>query len=190
MPTRTADAFRAKQYDVFVSYSHFDADVRDIFVEALQEAKLSVWWDAKLMSGAWRPQLAHRIVNCKLVVALWSKQVAGAPDEVGDEMAQARGLDRLMVLRTDAAQIPKRFQEQNFMAFDCWADPAKRGAHLEAIVEKYAAVSLLRRSRSLRLEKRTPLPPTWSTSWLGTGRHPLLPLTQLFSTANFPPWIT
>src|SRR5271157_790585 len=104
-----ADDFRAKSYDVFISYKHLDAAIRDALVEALQEAKLTVWWDAKLVSGAWRPRLAERINYCKLVVALWSEQVAASPDEVRDEMAQARGLDRLMALRTDRAEIPRLF---------------------------------------------------------------------------------
>jgi len=129
-----ADDFRAKSYDVFISYKHLDAAIRDALVEALQEAKLTVWWDAKLVSGAWRPRLAERINYCKLVVALWSEQVAASPDEVRDEMAQARGLDRLMALRTDRAEIPRLFGEQNFMPFDGWADRAKGKVQLEAIV--------------------------------------------------------
>jgi hypothetical protein len=134
MTTHTADDFRAKSYDVFVSYKHLDTDVRDILVEALQAAKLSVWWDTKLVSGAWRPQLADRINSCKLVVALWSNQVSASPDEVRDEMSSARTLDRLMVLRTDGAEIPKLFGDQNFMPFDGWNDPAKRKSQLETIV--------------------------------------------------------
>ncbi len=132
--TFAADDFRAKNYDVFISYKHLDAAIRDALVEALQEAKLSYWWDAKLVSGAWRPQLADRINYCKLVVALWSENVAAAPDEVRDEMSQARGLNRLMALRTDKAEIPKIFREQNFMPFNGWADPAKGKAQLEAII--------------------------------------------------------
>lgn len=134
MPYHFTDDFRAKSFDVFVSYKHLDADIRDIVVEALEAAKLSVWWDAKLVSGMWRPQLAHRINHCKLVVALWSKQVAAAPDEVRDEMSQARGLDRLMVLRTDGAEIPRLFGEQNFMLFDNWKDTANHKDQLDAIV--------------------------------------------------------
>ena len=134
MTPNAANDFRAKSYDVFVSYRNVDAEVRDILIEALQGAKLSVWWDVKLASGAFRPQLAERINNCRLVVALWTRQVATAPDEVRDEMSQARGLDRLMVLRTDGADIPKLFGEQNFMRFDGWNDPAKREAQLETIV--------------------------------------------------------
>jgi cold shock CspA family protein len=134
MKDHTANDFRAKSYDVFISYKNLDADVRDILVEALEVAGLSVWWDAKLVSGAFRPQLAGRINNCKLVVALWSAQVGANPVEVFDEMSQARGLDRLMVLRTDGAEIPKLFGEQNFMPFDGWADPTRRKAQLEIII--------------------------------------------------------
>jgi hypothetical protein len=57
---------RAKTYDVFVSYKHLDAEIRDIIVEALQAAELSVGWDAKLVSEEWRRQLADRINNCEL----------------------------------------------------------------------------------------------------------------------------
>lgn len=134
MTAHNPDDFRTKSYDVFVSYKHLDAEIRDVLIEALEAARLSVWYDAKLVSGPWRPQLAERINHCKLVVALWSKQVAEAPDEVRDEMAQARGLDRLMALKTDGADIPMLFGEQNFMSFDGWAQPARRKAQLDAVV--------------------------------------------------------
>ena len=42
MTPNAANDFRAKSYDVFVSYRNVDAEVRDILIEALQGAKLSV----------------------------------------------------------------------------------------------------------------------------------------------------
>lgn len=134
MTAHAADAFRAREYDVFVSYKRLDADIRDLLIEALQAAGLTVWWDAKLQSGKWRPQLAERIRSSKLVVALWSEQVAQKPDEVADEMSAARALERLMALKTDAAAIPGVYGDENFMPFDGWRDEAKRQAQLTAIV--------------------------------------------------------
>lgn len=128
------DDVRFKPHDVFVSYRHLDAEIRDILVEAFTENGLTVWWDAKLVSEEWRPQLAQRINHCRLVVTVWSQQVATAPEEVADEMAQARGLRRLLVLRTDDAAIPKRFSDQNFLAFNQWRDPAKQKPQLDVIV--------------------------------------------------------
>ncbi len=132
--THAADDFRAREYDVFVSYKRLDADIRDILIAALEAAGLSVWWDAKLQSGKWRPQLAERIRSTKLVVALWSEQVAQKPDEVADEMSAARALDRLMALKTDAAAIPGVYGDENFMPFDGWDDPTQRATQLAAIV--------------------------------------------------------
>ena len=132
--THAADDFRAREYDVFVSYKRLDADIRDILIAALEAAGLSVWWDAKLQSGKWRPQLAERIRSTKLVVALWSEQVAQKPDEVADEMSAARALERLMALKTDTAAIPGVYGDENFMPFDSWRDEAKREAQLAAIV--------------------------------------------------------
>ncbi len=134
MTVHPADDFRAKEFDVFISYRHLDADIRDVVKDALEAANITVWYDGKLVSGAFRPQLADRITFCKLVVALWSERVAASPAEVGDEMSQARGLDRLMVLRTDTSEIPPLFREQNFMPFNGWADPVKRADQLDAIV--------------------------------------------------------
>src|SRR5262245_61902079 len=134
MATHTADDFRAKTYDVFVSYKRLDADIRDVLIGALQGAGLSVWWDAKLQSGKWRPQLAERIRKVKLVVAIWSERVAAAPDEVRDEMGAARALERLMALKTDSAAIPGVYGDENFMPFDGWKDPAKGTDQLETIV--------------------------------------------------------
>src|SRR5262249_56311486 len=97
MTAHTADNFRAKIYDVFVSYKHLDAEVRDILIEALEAEHLTVWWDAKLATGAFRPQLSDRINTCKLGVALWSGQVAAAPDETRVGVSPALGLPRLIV---------------------------------------------------------------------------------------------
>ncbi len=134
MAQDTDDDFRAKSFDVFVSYKRLDAEIRDLLSEALEAAGFSVWSDAKLQSGKWRPQLAERIRSCKLVVALWSQRAAAAPDEVQDEMSAARTLERLMALKTDAAAIPGVYGDENFMPFDAWADPAKRATQLAAIV--------------------------------------------------------
>jgi hypothetical protein len=101
--------FRAKTYDVFISYRHLDAEIRDVLVEALEAAGFSVWWDAKLVSGALRPQLAEHIRTAKLVVSIWSAKVEAAPSEVQDEMSFARGLDKLVALKTDNATIPQLF---------------------------------------------------------------------------------
>lgn len=133
---RDLDAELAKHHDVFVSYKRDDFEIRDHLVEALEAAGLSVWWDAKLRSGPFRTQLAEKINTSKLVVALWSQRVEDSQDEVRDEMSQARGLQRLMVLRTDEADIPKLFREQNFMAFDGWADETRRAAQLVDIVDE------------------------------------------------------
>lgn len=134
MPAPDTDKIVARDFDVFVSYRHLDSDVRDVLVAALEAAGLSVWWDAGLVSEEFRPQLAERIRTCKVVVALWSRQVAKKPEEVADEMAQARGLKRLIALKTDDAPIPDRFREQNFMPFDGWSDLPRRRTQLDAIV--------------------------------------------------------
>ena len=48
------DDFRAKSHDVFISYKRANGELRDALIEALEASHLSVWWDAKLQSGAWR----------------------------------------------------------------------------------------------------------------------------------------
>ena len=85
-PHIAPDDFRAKSHDVFISYKRANGDIRDLLIDALEAAKLSFWWDGKLVSGPWRKQLSARIVNSKLVLALWSEEAAAAPDEVLDEM--------------------------------------------------------------------------------------------------------
>ena len=71
-----------------------------------------------------------------MVVALWSRAAEAAPGEVEDEMAQARGLDKLVALKTDDASAPKRFREQHFMPFTLWADADQRGPQIGAIVDE------------------------------------------------------
>nr|MBX2855361.1 toll/interleukin-1 receptor domain-containing protein [Paracoccaceae bacterium] len=130
------EEFRAKQFDVFVSYKRDDGERRDVLIAALEASGLAVWWDTELRSGPWRRQLADMINDVKAVVALWSRAAEAAPGEVEDEMAQARGLDKLVALKTDDASAPKRFREQNFMPFTFWADAKAREPQLAAIVDE------------------------------------------------------
>jgi tetratricopeptide (TPR) repeat protein len=135
MDAHIDNTHRAKPYDVFISYKRVDADIRDLVVEALEAAKITFWWDAKLQSGQWRAQLAERINACGVVIAIWSKNAAAAPKEVLDEMIQARGLDRLIILRTDDAKAPDDFRIEHFLPLTAWAnDSPDREAHLAAIV--------------------------------------------------------
>ena len=127
------DEFRAKVFDVFVSYRRTDAGILHILVKALETAGLSVWWDAKLVHGEWRMQLNERLQNCKLVIALWSEQSATS-NEMLFEMSIGRGHDRLMLVKIDRAEVPSMFADMNFLPLDDWADPEHRQSQLETIV--------------------------------------------------------
>ena len=66
--------YRAKNYDVFVSYKREDDHAREVLVLALESAGYEVFWDAKLNNDDWKDELRDEINRCKLIICLWSRR--------------------------------------------------------------------------------------------------------------------
>jgi hypothetical protein len=146
-----AETYRAKNYDVFVSYKREDDAPRAVLVAALEREGFEPWWDAKLGHGDFRHQLRDQINRCDVVIALWSQNAHAKPDEVKMEMAHAFGVEKLLPLKLDSAPIPAQFAKENFLPFDGWADEKRAGgqlAHILAEARKLGA-----------MPKGTPAPP-------------------------------
>ena len=73
--------FRAKKYDVFISYRRLNTEAMKIVDQRLRDEGFAVFTDERLQAGEdWRQQLRDRINECSVTVGLWSKEVEEAPD--------------------------------------------------------------------------------------------------------------
>lgn len=128
------DTFRAKAYDVFISYKREEDAARAVLVEALEAAGYDVFWDAKLNHDDWKHDLRDEINRCKLVICLWSAKAAGS-DAVKAEAFHAFGLKRLLSAPIeDASVVPDYFKGTNIHPFDKCADGIGREPQIEKIL--------------------------------------------------------
>ncbi len=116
------NAFRAKRYDIFVSYKRDDDEARDVLCKALERSGFEAGWDKKIGAGNWRYLLRHHINQTHVVIALWSRNAAASPNELFMEMAHAFGLEKLLPVNINNAPVPEQFSQENFLPFDGWQD--------------------------------------------------------------------
>jgi len=127
MPTHTADPFRAKSYDVFVSYQRGDDAAREVLVTALEAAGYEVFWDGKLNQDDWKGELRDEINRSNMVICLWSAKAAGS-EYVKAEAYHAFGIKKLLSV------VPQYVRGTNLHPFDGWADETQRQAQIEKIL--------------------------------------------------------
>ena len=127
--------YRAKTYDVFVSYKREDDHAREVLVLALESAGYEVFWDAKLNNDDWKGELRDEINRCKQVICLWSAEAA-ASEYVKNEAAHAFGLSKLLSAPIeDKSVVPDYYKNTNLHPFDGWADEDKRRGQIQKILE-------------------------------------------------------
>ena len=126
--------YRAKTYDVFVSYKREDDHAREVLVLALELAGYEVFWDAKLNHDDWKGELRDEINRSKLIICLWSAKAA-ASEYVKAEAYHAFGIGKLLSAPIeDTSVVPEYFKNTNLHPFDCWADEARRRAQIQKIL--------------------------------------------------------
>ena len=107
------DDYRAKSYDVFISYKREDDHAREVLVLALESAGYEVFWDAKLNNDDWKGELRDEINRCKLVICLWSAKAA-ASEYVKAEASHAFGNHKLLSAPIeDKSVVPGYFKNTN-----------------------------------------------------------------------------
>ena len=130
-----ANDYRAKTYDVFVSYKREDDSAREVLVLALESAGYEVFWDAKLNNDDWKGELRDEINRCKLVICLWSEKAA-ASEYVKAEAYGAFQLKKLLSAPIeDKTVVPEYCRNTNLHPFDGWADQKKRRGQIQKILE-------------------------------------------------------
>ena len=97
--------------DVFLSYSRDDQATARKVLELLEEAGISVWWDAKLEGGArFQNVTEFNLENAAAVVVLWSK-VSVQSHWVHDEATRGRDRGCLIPVSIDGTLPPLGFRQ-------------------------------------------------------------------------------
>ncbi len=101
--------------DVFLSYSSKDReDVRPI-VAALEDAKLSVWWDREIGAGAvFERKIEEALDNAKCVVVVWSRDSVQS-DWVRAEAHEGLARGVLAPVIIDDARPPLAFRQTHHL---------------------------------------------------------------------------
>lgn len=115
--------------DIFLSYKAEDRDRLAPLVAALEEAGLSVWWDARLSGGEeWRLEIERRLDAARLVIVAWSRGSIGPTGQfVRDEATRALRRGTYLPIRIDPVDPPLGFGEVQALSLEGWrgnrADP-------------------------------------------------------------------
>lgn len=96
----------AADYDIFISYTHDDAEVAKRLADQLVGCGWSVFWDRVLLPGAtWRTQIQTALSAAKVVVVMWSdKAVASRWVEIEADFAFQR--DAYLPVKIDGCSLP------------------------------------------------------------------------------------
>ncbi|MGO8953432.1 MAG: TIR domain-containing protein, partial [Rhodomicrobium sp.] len=103
----------AREYDVFLSYAHLDADhdaanARSL-AKWLEGLGYSVWWDRSLIAGQkWPKELEIKVRASKRVIVLWSPRAA-VSDWVKFETNLAANEDKLVPLIVERCPTPSHW---------------------------------------------------------------------------------
>jgi hypothetical protein len=129
-----ADDFRAKEYDVFISYKRQDDAAREVLVAALDAAGYEVFWDGKLNQDDWKGELRDEINRSMIVICLWSAQAAAA-ENVKAEAYHAFRIKKLLSAPIEhKSVVPKYFKTTNLHPLDGWADETRRRPQIQRIL--------------------------------------------------------
>jgi hypothetical protein len=142
-PDIATDDFRAKTYDVFISYKRGENDdaACQVLVDALEAAGYDVFWDTKLNHDDWKGQLRDQINRCGIVICIWPQRSANSK-YVEAEAYHAFGIEKLLSAPIENMPVvPVYFQGTNIHPFDGWADESKRKAQIAKMLDTLERVT-------------------------------------------------
>jgi TIR domain/Predicted integral membrane protein (DUF2269) len=95
--------------EIFLSYSHVDSPTAERLVAVLEGYGFAVWWDHALLCGEnYRTQIAERIRNARVVLALLSSHSVQS-GWVLDEAGRASEAGKLIPVRIEEVEVPLGF---------------------------------------------------------------------------------
>lgn len=141
--------------DLFVSYSRSDRPWVEVFVAALKEENLSVFWDQFIHTGSnWRDRLESELSNSRLVIVVWTK--ASVKSEFVKEEAQ-RAMDRnklFPVRLVDPQEIPLGFGGRQALDLREWNESNQHPSFTAMMEEVRNALSSSVATRPQSLQEK------------------------------------
>ncbi len=132
--------------EVFLSYNREDQSAAALFVEALSDEGLSVWWDTELRVGETYDEVTEAALrSAKAVVVLWSPRSV-ASGWVRAEATLAKRCNTLLPVMIEPCERPVMFELTQTAELSHWAgdigDPAWRQfvSHAREFVARDLAV--------------------------------------------------
>lgn len=124
--------------DVFLSYSRADRETVERLAASLKAAGHTVWWDARIKSGAeFSADIEREIADAKVVLVCWSAN-ANRSRWVKDEANAGAEAGKLMAITLDGALPPMGFRQFHCTDFANWtgAEDSAEMAHLKAVIDE------------------------------------------------------
>jgi len=147
--------------DVFLSYAEEDREVAQRLSMALQDRRLSVWWDREIHPGElYQERISRELDAARCVVVLWSSDSVKSTF-VRDEASRALRRNVLVSTRIEEVEVPLGFGQHQLGDLLGWEDLTHH-AGFEKLVEGIEkrlepGSSTPRPSRDTRQRHRLPL---------------------------------
>ncbi|MBV7259397.1 TIR domain-containing protein [Erythrobacter crassostreae] len=120
---------------VFLSYSRDDQPLARKVLDLLQDAGISVWWDAMLEGGArYHTVTEDKLETADAVVVLWSK-VSAVSHWVHDEATRGRDRGALVPVSIDGTEPPLGFRQFQWITLPADADWTADTPEIERLIK-------------------------------------------------------
>jgi hypothetical protein len=107
-------------FDVFLSYATEDRDQAMVFVRALEQQGLSVWWDRTIRPGrSFEEVIEAELSSAKCVVVLWS-EISVGKHWVKTEAAEAMERNVLVPAAIANVKLPLQFRRLQAASLTTW----------------------------------------------------------------------
>ena len=85
--------------EVMISYSRKNTPVLEWLVDVLARLGVSAWFDGEILAGKWRECIARSIVACKVVLIIWTTELADS-DMCEEEVIVAKETKKVIIPRS------------------------------------------------------------------------------------------
>lgn len=106
--------------DAFIAYSREDKELAADLATALERSGWIVFWDDRIGATGFRGVIEREIAEAKVMIAVWTPSSVSAEWVLGEvDRAREHGV-KVIHLRTDNAQLPLPYNQQNAIDFTGW----------------------------------------------------------------------